>query len=632
MKGNWDFRELKPGEKDRQPTQGEFFATDAISSAAEALVRESIQNSLDAHPEDIKSPIRVRFFIGTGEHALSSAKAKRYFADAWDHFTAKGNGLDCPPKDDESCSYLAVEDFGTTGLTGDIQQWQHIPDSKNPFYYFFRTEGRSGKSEESRGRWGVGKYVFPRSSRINALIALTVRNDDKQRFLMGQAVLKSHRVGENYYTPDGNYGCMSGNGLVLPIDEKASLDQFCEDFKLLRKEDPGLSVVVPWMDKEITADILIRAVIKGYFHPILAGELIVVVATGDKEFEINESSIEATCRELGGEIAEQLLPVIQLSTWARGIENSSLIKLNPANSQRPEWEAALIPNELLPEIRRKFRAGERIGVEVPLTVRTHGLPDRASFFHFYLVNDGGEGGRPIFIRNDIIIPDVHARWMPGVHAIVVIEHSAIAELLGDSENPAHTQWQKEREHFRHKYIYGKSYIEFVTHCISMFVRFLNAADQQADRNLLREIFSIPKKQESEHPKEKSRPRKRNKGEIIVDPPVIETRKQRFSLVKIAGGFTVTRGISDIPMPTSMKIDVAYDRRKGNPLKKYMPADFKIGSSPIHIDTDAVTVVRQELNQIEIQIIKPDFRVTVSGFDENRDLFVSVGIKDVENDS
>ena len=68
----WHFRELTVGEKTREPIQGEFFSTDAIRNHADALVRESIQNSLDAaikgadgKPADT---IRVRLLIAQGPH------------------------------------------------------------------------------------------------------------------------------------------------------------------------------------------------------------------------------------------------------------------------------------------------------------------------------------------------------------------------------------------------------------------------------------------------------------------------------------------------------------------------------------------------------------------------------------
>ncbi len=48
----WFFREQAAGEITRDPIIGEFFATEAIDNPAEALVREGIQNALDAKTED----------------------------------------------------------------------------------------------------------------------------------------------------------------------------------------------------------------------------------------------------------------------------------------------------------------------------------------------------------------------------------------------------------------------------------------------------------------------------------------------------------------------------------------------------------------------------------------------------
>ncbi len=88
---------------------------------------------------------------------------------------------------DEPCRFIAFEDSGTTGLTGDTDQYHEIAGVRNPFYYFFRAEGQSNKLETGRGRWGLGKFVFPRSSRIRSFFGLTVRFDDKRRLLVGQS-------------------------------------------------------------------------------------------------------------------------------------------------------------------------------------------------------------------------------------------------------------------------------------------------------------------------------------------------------------------------------------------------------------------------------------------------------------
>jgi len=107
-----------------------------------------------------------------------------------------------------------------------------------------------------------------------------VRSDDAKRLTMGQAVLKSHVVGNRYYTPDGDYGEERPDGLVMPTNHASFLDRLCGDFSISRRNEPGLSVVVPWVDEGITRDALLRAVIEDYFFPILCGGLVVTQPNG----------------------------------------------------------------------------------------------------------------------------------------------------------------------------------------------------------------------------------------------------------------------------------------------------------------------------------------------------------------
>lgn len=632
MTAQWHFKELRPGDKDRQPTQGEFFATDAIRSPAEALVRETIQNSLDAGLKGVGSQVRVRFHLANGVHALPPSVAQRYFKDGWAHFFAEGNGLDDVPYNTDDCPFLVSEDFGTTGLVGDVDQYRHIPGKKNPFYYFFRTEGRSGKGEEDRGRWGVGKYVFPRSSRVNAFLAMTVRHDDAQRLLMGQAVLKSHTVKGRYYTPDGDYGHVKPAGLVLPVSTPTLLDQFCLDFGLRRTTEPGLSVVVPWVDADITKDSLLKAVIEDYFYPILAGGLVVQVSNGGDEVEINKESLSTASKLLGEEFSSRMLPLLGLAAWANERKPPDFECLAPPSTPRPVWDATAVPSARLAHLRNQFRVGEKLAIRVPLTVRETKKAPRDSHFDIFLVNDAGDDGETVFIRDGIIIPDVRAPRVPGVRSLVVVDDPPLATLLGDAENPAHTQWQKDREHFRNKYTGGKSYIDFVSRSVAMFVRYLNESDQQPDRDILREIFSLPKHNEPDDKKEKSKPRKRNKGETLQPEPTAEPKRRRFVLAKVPGGFTVTRGEQEALTPAFLRIAVAYDRRRGSPLKKYASADFRTNEAPIKVETQGAKATEKQMNKILVKITDPDFRVTVSGFDENRDLFVDVEAKESIDDS
>ena len=152
-----------------------------------------------------------------------------------------------------------------------------------------------------------------------------------------------------------------------------------------------------------------------------------------------------------------------------------------------------------------------------------------------------------------------------------------------------------------------------------------------DYDLLRDIFYIPKRLAPDEPKEKCKRRKRNKGETIKPDPKVEPKKRRFTLSKVAGGFTITRGHPDAPPPAVLEISVAYDRRRGSPLKKYVPADFRINEAPIKIESDGAKVGERQKNRLVVKIQKPEFSITLAGFDENRDLFVDVQAKEANDD-
>lgn len=629
---NWHFRPLAIGEKIREPIQGEFFSTEAIHNPAEALVREAIQNSLDAAHGD---SVRIRIFLAANTHALAAEQSAEWFSGAWDHFHAPGNGLREPPKPSEPCPFLVFEDFETTGLGGDPAQAFDEPGVGNDFFYFFRAEGRSGKSKTDRGRWGIGKHVFPRSSRISTFFGLTVRAEDSQRLLMGQAVLKSHRVNGKHFSPDGYFGVIRSDNLVLPIKDKAILDRFCHDFRLARRNEPGLSIVVPWLDMDFTVAHLKEAVVSGYFYPILTGKLVVTIETPEEKVEINAETLVDLASSSAGGKSQELLPLIKLAEWAAFRPEHDFIKLNPCDPDRPAWSDNLIPPDKLSGMRQALERGVGLAIRAFLTVREKGKSPRATYFDLFLQQDGYESGRPIFIRDGIIIPDVRAPRARGVRSIVVIEHAPIATLLGDSENPAHTQWQRDSSNFKGKYVYGAACIDFVTEAVATLVHALRALDEKPDPTLLLDFFSLPTPEEEELPaRPEPRPKPKPSTGLPEEPPILEPRKKRFRIQKVQGGFVITPGDTRIQTRARLHISIAYDVRRGNPLRKYHPADFRVNDPSIRFDPppQGMEILTKNDNHISVKILDPDFRLTVVGFDEKRDLYVNVKIEEVANDS
>jgi hypothetical protein len=116
----WYFSQPLRGAINREPIVGEFFSTDIIRNQTEALVRESIQNSLDAARNG--ETVRVRFFVSGAAAALPPERMSPYMAKGWPHFLAERNGLRDQPEQQQPCPFLVIEDFGATGLTGNVEQ------------------------------------------------------------------------------------------------------------------------------------------------------------------------------------------------------------------------------------------------------------------------------------------------------------------------------------------------------------------------------------------------------------------------------------------------------------------------------------------------------------------------------
>ena len=199
----WKFREMARGEINVDPIEGEFFSTEALGSLSDALVREAIQNSLDAAIPGEKVAIIISF--SSSEQTLSNETGETYLKGLHGHLTAEKCGLLNHISLSEPMDDIVIEDFGTRGLEGDIREDEDKgPDEKkNDFFYFWRNIGRAVEGSTARGRWGLGKTVFQATSRINSFFGLTIRRGNTRKLLMGQSVLKIHRADGKKYAPYG---------------------------------------------------------------------------------------------------------------------------------------------------------------------------------------------------------------------------------------------------------------------------------------------------------------------------------------------------------------------------------------------------------------------------------------------
>ena len=177
-----------------------------------------------------------------------------------------------------------------------------------------------------------------------------------------------------------------------------------------------------------------------------------------------------------------------------------------------------------------------------------------------------------------------------------------------------------------KYFYGASYIQFVVRSVHELCQILSDGEDQVDPTLLLDLFSLPAL-EVESPEEQEV--KNNEPSNKTKPPFPPPAPRRFIVQKVAGGFSVVKGPKAESTPTYLDIRIAYDIRRGNPLKKYEASDFDLALLPIA--TEGAQLKRRSQNNLVVAIKDPEFKISVKGFDEQRDLYVRVIPKEDADD-
>lgn len=623
---------MGPGEINVDPIEGEFFSTEALESLADALVREAVQNSLDARLSQAV-PVRVRFTFPRAEEALSGEAARPWLDGLRPHLEAPQSGLAEAPDLGEPLSWLLIEDFGSRGLQGDPEQIEDRdsdPDSdtgKNDFFYFWRNVGRTMKHAADLGRWGLGKTVFQAASRINSFFALTQRADDGRSLLMGQSVLKIHRAGGRRFAPYGYFGQFRGD-LALPAEDSELLECFHRTFGI-RRAEPGLSVVIPHPAAEIEPMRILLAAVHHYFVPILHDDLVFELAHPGGLITLNARTLSGGAAIPDAQDRETLRPVLDLTSWALELDDNRHFRVAFTDLARaPQWSDSVIADDDLALARREFERGRRAAFRCEVPVKPKGKEPKVSRFRVYLEQaEGQRRGDVSFVRQGITLTGIGAALPPDVRALVYVTHPPLARLLGDSENPAHTEWQERSPKFKDAYTHGPSTLRFVKNAPRELFALLVRPAAGRDERLLHEIFSLPLPPECEpEPAPEGPPEpgpEATESQASEIPEAVGPPDRYLRLARVSGGFKLGVAKGAVAVPERILVKAAYEVRRGDPFRRHDPLDFRFGHPPLELELNGAEILEQTPNALLLAIRSPEFQLVMRGFDRNRDLRVRI---------
>ena len=638
----WRFARMSEWQPNSNPVLGEFFS--AASDLPERLVRESIQNSMDARHGN--EPVRVRFTF-SGEGTLDERSAAPYLAGLQPHVLAVAESDDSgdarSPDDPRAAlkrplSWLAVEDFGTSGLLGNIES-NNIEEKGNHFWGFFRQTGISAKDEDKAGSWGLGKWVFPDASAINSYIAVTERRGEGRVLLMGATVLKTHLVDGVKYPPEGYYTPTdTQDSPPLPVDSDADPESgefvlgALTAFGLDRTAAPGLSVVVLYPKRELTSAGIARAVLTQYFLPVVRGDLTVEIVHPeiDAPDHMQTISRETIGREVTNiqpskrddESPESLRGAIDLARWAIARDESAHIEL-------PAGEIAKGLSERSDELREQYEHGDRLAFRLTLDVERKGQAATSDAFRVYLEQAPDlKVGHDYFVRGYLRIPDRNHITGHTARALVLVhEKSELGHLLRDSEGPAHEKWQPRKEEVNKRWTAGERRVHSVQRAAGSLLQRLTERPPERLTHALAKWFPATT------PKDDTGGGENSDGGRTRRRKVPQLPRSPLEIVSASGGFAVhapkdaKKSLAD----TDWTVRFAYDST-GGPSKPFRlfaqgvaaeAPDFSLRDGQLRVEEKGCEYDITSENEFTLHVRADNFRIAVSGFDSRRDVVVEV---------
>lgn len=364
-----------------------------------ALVRESIQNSLDA-VDDKSVPVQVVFsfremngcdypeFFSLKEHIKGcldyysnnyNAKAiyepmMKFFADETHH-----NHL----------GYIRVSDYNTKGMSYEKDK------TDSPFYAFVRSAGVSAKDDTSAGgSFGFGKAAYYLLSPISTIMVSTcTKNGD--RFFEGASSLCTHTYQGKKKVAFGYYDDQEGKPISYEADIPA---QF-------RRAEPGTDINILGFKmkyKDEAVKEMIEAVLRNFWFAVYEGKL-----------EVNVNDVVNITKNTIADLMEEYFEGIEDNTRKAGYYNP-----------RPYFDAVRFANTS-----SKYRL-----IEEKLPLLGHVC--------FYVFKCKGAADKIAYMRApQMLVYSQKNKTNYGMYGVFYCDSEEGNDMLRNMENPAHTEWK-----------------------------------------------------------------------------------------------------------------------------------------------------------------------------------------------
>lgn len=586
------------------------------------LLREVLQNALDARVSK-SEPVHVRI------ERISAPGSLCNWLLPDDHLERLRQSL---PHQREPIarpeSFLVIEDFGTTGLTGTLNDPDKEGEGENWNAFWFR-EGEGGKEQLSgNGGAGQGKITYFSTSSVRTLFALTVRQDDQQCILYGaSSFLRDYEYGGHKCLRDAYWGVPAtrddGSAMAAPIHAETTIERLCKELHLSRTAaESGVSLIIPGA-RSFTYREAIQVVAAEFFAPILRRDLTVQVG----DIQVSGENIVALANEsLSDERAQELHTCMTAGfrhfyADALGSSQRDEVVRFPTISTIGDLTEQHVSRELLEELKARYEQDERVAVRFAHLVKPkHGAAVECVFDVHIAADDTLIQAEQAFLRRDLLIgeePIGGGKIRQKVRAVTIIPDSPLSRLLLCAEEPTHLRWNTRLPRLDEYYKAGAGVVALVRNAAARLLELLSAGERQREFKLLAKYFSAPGSTARSPAKGKRDP----KGKSIPTVPVLPPPpKQLINLTPLVDGCRVSptedflngSGLT----PLNLVIEFAYEGLDRDAFAEYDPLDFDLADKGFQVEMTGGAVFARSQNSVEARIEQRDFELKVRGFDTN----------------
>ena len=573
----WEFKKYEKEDTRFNSSSSKFFGD---LTPQESLVREFVQNSLDAGFPGNGEPVKIII----KEHIVSKKDIQNYIADLEEHLVA----CKLHAHKNKECRILTLEDFNTRGLDG---------NNKDDFFY---NDNRNHK-ESGGGSHGIGKAVFNNSSKIKTFFAYSLfKGSAKIRSIFqGRCVIDTHTIGKKEFYP-------YGNGKMFEND--VSNSDFIDKFFSRNNGKTGLSVAIPYC--EIKINDIKESFIKQCYMPIFNEKLVVEIE--DKRIDKNalldsDNPIVKMLLDHETSSPDLIERHIPEKTW-KSESGDGVSKLKEDIRKKVENQSSLFSIKLeldLPKMKKGTRKQERGVIEIKVERR-----------------EDDQSGELDVWRSDVLVSEACGKKAShkGFSTLVLIEgeNNPMGGILRKLEDPGHRKWpfstlpDEVKKNYKAEDI--RHLVRFVKKLPQMIIESIRIPPSNLDSGFFSDYFpdiSQGSEQKGGGSKERGN-----------TPPEIPHFNQDFNYRSIIGGFSLVLTDKENFQEKNAIVKVAYGITEGNPFKKYRKEDF-IFKKNIDIKIRGGRGINCFENEIRFSVKKPTFQINFKGFDPDRELKVEV---------